>query len=230
MIKIIKSLKIILLTLLLVSCSNLPLVVKPVTETAITKNTVTKNSVRNNKIYIVSHGWHTGFVIPAGRITNNIKQLKQRFGDTPYIEFGWGDKGFYQTKEVTSGITVQAMLWATTAVVHVVSVPVLPKDFFIEDEVLNICLNDNEYKSLIQFISDSFKRDNMSKIIPTKKGIYGNSQFYKAVGSYYLTNTCNKWTAKGLASSGFDISPTLKLTSSSIMDYLKKEGLGKKCK
>ena len=35
-------------------------------------------------------------------------------------------------------------------------------------------------------------------------------------------NTCNRWTAKGLKSIGMDISPTLKLTAGSVMNYLTK--------
>ena len=36
-----------------------------------------------NEVYVVSHGWHTGFVIPAPEIHGVIPELEQRFGDTP---------------------------------------------------------------------------------------------------------------------------------------------------
>ncbi|MGF1760774.1 DUF2459 domain-containing protein, partial [Photobacterium sagamiensis] len=45
-------------------------------------------------------------------------------------------------------------------------------------------------------------------------------QFYKGVGDYHLMNTCNQWTAKGLKSTGMDISPTFKLTAGSVMKYV----------
>jgi len=62
-----------------------------------------------------------------------------------------------------------------------------------------------------------------------ENGIYGNSQFYQGAGKYYLMNTCNKWTTKGLKSIGMEISPTFKLTSSSVMNFLnyKDRGLTK---
>jgi len=41
-----------------------------------------------NKIYVVSHGWHTGFVIPAGGIQNIVPELKKRFAHELNIEFG----------------------------------------------------------------------------------------------------------------------------------------------
>jgi len=60
----------------------------------------------------------------------------------------------------------------------------------------------------------------MGKVKELKNGIYGNSQFYKGVGDYYLMNTCNKWTAKGLRSTGMDISTKFTLTAGSVIGYL----------
>jgi len=76
-----------------------------------------------NEVYVVSHGWHTGFVIPAPEIQGVIPELERRFGNTPYIEYGWGDKGFYQAKETTLGLTLRAIFWPTESVVHSVAVP-----------------------------------------------------------------------------------------------------------
>ena len=54
-----------------------------------------------NEIYVVSHGWHTGFVIPASEIKKVIPELEQRFGNTPYIEFGWGEtKSFIKQRRL----------------------------------------------------------------------------------------------------------------------------------
>lgn len=173
-----------------------------------------------HKVQIVSHGWHTGFVIDASEIQKQIPQLKQRFEGARHIEFGWGDKGFYQAQEITSGLTVKAIFWPTESVIHSVAVPSNVDDYFNNSKVEFICLNDSEYLSLINFISSSFYRDNTGNVVSLENGIYGDSQFYKGVGDYYLMNTCNKWTAKGLKSMGMDICPTFKLTSDSIMNYV----------
>jgi uncharacterized protein (TIGR02117 family) len=175
-----------------------------------------------NEVHVVSHGRHTGFVVPTTAIQTKIPELKQRFGDIPYIEFGWGDKGFYQAREITSGLTVKAIFWPTDSVVHAVAVPVIAADYFPNSEIENLCLSDREFSSLIKFISGSFYRDDSGDIQTMKKGIYGDSQFYKGVGNFYLMNTCNSWTAKGLKSTGMDITPTFKLTAGSIMNYLSK--------
>ena len=175
-----------------------------------------------NEVYVVSHGWHTGFVIPAPEIQGVIPELEQRFGDIPYIEFGWGDKGFYQAKETTLGLTLRALFWPTESVMHSVAVPQKVEEYFSNSEVAKLCLSDGELSALIGFISNSFYRDKSGNLLKLQKGIYGDSKLYSGVGDFYLMNTCNRWTAKGLKSIGMDISPRLKLTAGSVMNYLTK--------
>ncbi len=205
-----KQITILIITLLLGGCSTGPNIV----------HSSNINILSSKKVSIVNHGWHTGFVVPSATITKQLPQLEERFNNIPFIEFGWGDKGFYQAKEITSGLTLQAIFWPTKSVIHAVAVPELAEKYFNKSEVKTICLQNKQYATLISFIKNSFYTQNDGNIIPLKKGIYGNSQFYKGKGDYHLMNTCNKWTAKGLSSAGMDISPTFKLTAGSIMSYL----------
>ncbi|VAW85088.1 hypothetical protein MNBD_GAMMA17-25, partial [hydrothermal vent metagenome] len=174
-------------------------------------------------VHVISHGWHTGLVVPAKEIQARIPALQDQFGDVGSLEFGWGDKGFYQAEEITTGLTVRAVLWPTESVMHVVAVPQSPREYFPDSEVITFCLTDSALSSLMQFIASSFKRNDTGDVVSMKSGVYGNSQFYQGEGDYYLMNTCNKWTAKGLRSAGMNISPTFKLTADSVMGYLKKE-------
>ena len=204
---------ILLIIIILAGCSAKPYIVSSAEEF---------EGSGQNEVYVVSHGWHTGFVIPAPEIHGVIPELEQRFGNTPYIEFGWGDKGFYQAKETTLGLTLRAIFWPTESVVHSVAVPQKVEEYFSNSEVAKLCLNDGELSALIGFISSSFYRDKSGNLLELQKGIYGDSKFYSGVGDFYLMNTCNRWTAKGLKSIGMDISPTLKLTAGSVMNYLTK--------
>ena len=196
------------------ACSTLPHVVAPVPET---------QPERAKQIFITSHGWHTGFVLPASEVITELPFLAQRFSPVPYFEFGWGDKGFYQAEEITSGLTMRAILWPTETVMHVVAVTENPYRYFPESEVIELRLSSNELHSLQAFIQQSFFRDEHGQVVMLRNGIYGDSQFYEGQGEYYLMNTCNKWTAKGLKSAGMDIDPTFKLTADSIMSYLKSQ-------
>lgn len=197
---------------LLNACSALPRVVAPDPKHVETLN---------DDIYIVSHGWHTGIVLPAAEIQARLPALRERFKRAPYLEFGWGDKGFYQAAEITSGLTLQAIFWPTESVMHVVAVNDKAPLAFPHSQSIQICMNDMEYASLLAFIANSFRRTGSDgKIVSMRNGIYGDSQFYEGTGDYYLMNTCNKWTAKALKSAGMDIWPVFKLTAGSIMSYL----------
>ena len=196
------------------ACSSLPHAVE-----VIPSNT-TKSG---REVFVVSHGWHTGLVVPAELIQAHLPDLNKRFKGIPYIEFGWGDKGFYQSKEITTGLTLRAIFWPTESIIHAVSVPMEVYKFFPNSQVRKICLTNDEYVSLVQYIKNSFYINKTGKIVRLKTGIYGDSQFYKSVGDYYLMNTCNKWTAKALKSGGMNINTTFKLTANSIMEYLENE-------
>lgn len=217
-IRLLNNFHFILIALALSGCSTKPHIVK----------TTDIKTSKSMGVSIVSHGWHTGFVVPSDTITSRLPQLKERFENSPYLEFGWGDKGFYQSEEITSSLTIRAIFWPTESVVHVVEVPEPAEVYFPDSKIITLCLQSDQYSKLVAFIESSFYKEVGGKIHPTKNGIYGNSQFYKGVGDYYLMNTCNKWTAKGLASTGMDITTTFKLTADSIMDYLSDENIALK--
>jgi uncharacterized protein (TIGR02117 family) len=179
---------------------------------------------RYHSVYVDSHGWHTGFILPADAVSNALPFLSERFTDHPaYFEFGWGDKGFYQSHEVTTGLTLRAMFWSAGSVMHVVAVPVSPHSYFPDSQLEELKLSDNELHDLVAFLSRSFARDASNNPIALQQGLYGDSQFYQAVGDYFILNTCNKWTAKGLKSAGRDIATPFKLTAGSVMEYLKSQ-------
>lgn len=203
----------IIILVVISGCSNKPNIIKQTNISVLT----------SKEIYVVSHGWHTGFVVPAHTIQYQLPQLTNRFNNASYLEFGWGDKGFYQAKQVTSGLTLRAIFWPTETVVHVVALTEKPGFYFSDNEVEVLCLDKDQYALLIAFIEYSFHKDNNGNIISLENGIYGNSQFYQGEGDYYLMNTCNKWTAKGLKSVGLDIQPTFKLTADSIMSFLSEQ-------
>lgn len=200
------------LLLFVLACSTLPDVVTPPPEV---------QPERNIRVYVASHGWHTGFILPAARLKSDMPFLEQRFGAVQYLEFGWGDKAFYQAPKNTLWLAIQALFWPTETVMHVVAVPDHPAVYFSDSEVIKIKLSANEFQSLRTYIRRSFYYDEQGQVIVLQKGLYGDSQFYQGQGDFYMTNTCNKWTAKGLKSTGMDISLWFKQTAGSVMSYLR---------
>ena len=169
------------------------------------------------QVYVVSHGWHTGLVVPADTVSDRLPQLKTRFPDASYIEFGWGDRDFYKAKEITVGLALHSILIPTDSVMHTVALPTTPDEYFIGSEVATLCLDIEDYMRLIDHIVSGFSTDGDGTIDVQGSGIYGDSQFYTGHDNYHLFNTCNKWTAQGLAAAGLDISPSFIIRAESVM-------------
>nr|WP_293249730.1 TIGR02117 family protein [Panacagrimonas sp.] len=202
-----------LAALILGACSGRPDVVEPAPQ---------PTPVRGHTVSVVSHGWHTGLIIPGPVLNRAIPELRARFGDPAHYEVGWGDKGFYQAQEITSGLTLRAMFQSEGAVLHIVALSDPPETYFRGEPLRSTCVSDQELKSLETFVANSFSRDRDGAVAGPRAGIYGDSAFYDGEGRYHLFNTCNKWTAKALRSAGLEIRPMLKLTAGSVMGYLER--------
>lgn len=190
-------------------CSTLP--------EAIESQNIHQTCQGNHEIYLLNHGWHTGLAIKAADLNRAIPELSKRFPDSLYYEIGWGDTGFYQANEITTELTLRAMFWSDGSVLHIVGLTESPKAYFTSSEIRVLKSDNPGYQNMLSFIKTSFQTDQNGRIMPEHAGIYGDSQFYTAVGRYQLFNTCNKWTAKALSSGGYSVNPTFRLTSSSVM-------------
>lgn len=196
-----------LLCLVLSGCSTRPRVVETTEITA-------PSAAR---VYVVRQGWHTGFVIPSQLIQSRLPELADRFGETPYMEFGWGDRAYYQSANKSLGITLRAVLWPTDAIVFTRAIPEPPGEYYPDARVETLCLNNRQFALLVTFIENSFYRDTTNDIVFSQDGLLENSLFFKGTGGYSLFNTCNTWTARGLRSAEFRISPAFKIQAGSIM-------------
>jgi len=200
--------------LCLCACSAEPYALQPKPE---------EKTASLHRVYVANHGWHTGFILLADELNEELPFLSTRFKNAQYYEVGWGDREFYQANKITTGLTLRTIFWPTESVVHVLALPVNPTQYFNQSEIIELCLKDEAFFSLRRFIAASFQFNSDKQAILLKKGVYGDGQFYKGMGDYYLMNTCNKWTAKGLKSAGVDLTTTFKLTADSIMSVLREK-------
>ena len=159
------------------------------------------------EIFIISNGVHAEFAIPVESTVINWKEI---FPDKDYqtlysyILFGLGDRGFYMNvptwDDLTFGVAIKAILIPTSTIMHV--------DYFIRKPLVGnyskrLLLTDDQYKTLVTYIRNSFTPDeNGNCIVIPNSGYYKTDNFYEAKGSYHLFNTCNDWTNTGLKKMG----------------------------
>src|SRR5690606_14626767 len=52
-------------------------------------------------VFVVNHGWHAGVMVDAASAQQQIPQLAQRFPGLAWLEFGWGNRDFYEDRKST---------------------------------------------------------------------------------------------------------------------------------
>jgi uncharacterized protein (TIGR02117 family) len=149
-----------------------------------------------------------------------MPELARRFRGRTYYELGWGDAGFYRSRNVTAGLAMQAMFASPGTVVHVVAFDREPASFFPHSRMVAVRVRADGYERMLEYLRSGFLTGPDGRIIPRGPGLYGDSRFYAGVGRYHLCNTCNKWTAKALQSAGVGIDPSVTLRSAGVMKAL----------
>ncbi|MGJ8654533.1 MAG: TIGR02117 family protein [Opitutaceae bacterium] len=199
--------------LLFVGCATTPPALTPIS---------VKESNSDVEISVVSHGRHTGIVVDAKLLNKHLPELESHFGNPKFYEIGWGDAGFYKANQITTGLTLHAIFWPTPTVLHIVSFNEDPQVHFSYSEVVPISIYKDNNKRLFEFIESSFEKNDSGNLISEGEGIYGDSEFFKGTGRYYLFNTCNKWTAKALFSAGMDVNTFYPISATSVMKQIRK--------
>jgi uncharacterized protein (TIGR02117 family) len=173
-------------------------------------------------IYLVSHSWHTGIVIKRADIPSGIWPESKDFSAAEYLEIGWGDWDFYQSREPGSWLTFKAAFWPTASVLHVVGFRGPLVRYFPYNEIIELELSQRDFKHLCRYLHNSYARDSPGVVRPLGPGLYGDSRFYPARGKFHLLNTCNVWAARALQAAGYPL--TSAITTGGVMSQARKFG------
>ena len=171
-------------------------------------------------VFVSSNGWHTDITvaradIPEGRIPESAD-----FGNAVYLQFGWGDADYYTTPDPGIATTLGAAL-PGPAVVHLAGLRARPGAAFTGVEEIALSLEEEHFIRLITYLHDSFERSGAPRAESVAPGVYDFSRFYPATGEFHLFNTCNTWTARGLATAGVDVSASGTQSADDLMRQLR---------
>lgn len=174
--------------------------------------------VGGKPVFIVNHGWHTGVMVEAPAAQQRIPHLAERFGDISWLEFGWGDRDFYEADSAGALDALRA-IFPGESVVHVVGLHHLSSSYLTGAGLVRLCVTEAELTALLDFLVASFEVDPEGVVLPRGRS-QAMGQFYNGAGRYHLAQTCNVWTARALQSIGMELSSRRKLTAGSVMSYL----------
>ena len=177
---------------------------------AIPVNRNFKNENKGVEIFVLSNGVHADFVLP---VRTEIIRWDKCFPYSDFeaadesfshIAFGWGDKGFFihtpRWADLTLSTAFKACFWLGTSAMHVTYKNHPPQE---NEKCRRLIISESKYKILVNFILNSFEKNNDGKIMRIDAKGYGmNDCFYEAEGTYSLFTTCNIWTNNGLKLTG----------------------------
>lgn len=177
----------------------------------------------NKTAYVInSYGWHTSIVLAVQDIEPSL-HLYEAAGDASYVEVGWGDESYYQATRTTSLMGMKALFWPTDSVLHVVLLDKDPAGSFPDAQIVALELSEDGFDRLAEFIDSSFAVDEKGRLIRLGSGLYGNSYFYRAEGTFYFFRTCNTWTADVIRASGYPITAFSVVSADHVMKQLKED-------
>ena len=152
--------------------------------------------------------------------------VAQRFAAFEWIEFGWGDREFYQSVPTVADISLPVALRAlfrpgNTSVLHVVGITADPARVFTSGELVRIPLSRNGFDRMLQQLDATFVPPQGGALPDLGRGLYGPSLFYPANGSFSVFKVCNHWIADLLGAAGLPKAPVLATLPSGLIFHLR---------
>jgi uncharacterized protein (TIGR02117 family) len=173
--------------------------------------------------YVVNHGYHAGLTLPRAALERvasrhahrTVTAVTTRFGAYGWIEFGWGDEGFYRTVPTVAALTAGTALRAlfmpgNASVLHVVGLRHDPPAAFPTLDMVPVVLSEAGFERLVARLEGSFAQgpDNQPPA-DLGPGLYGPSLFYRGDGTFSILRVCNHWVADLLDAAGVPTAPVV---------------------
>lgn len=175
-----------------------------------------------NNVRVVSNSWHTAIVVPRSELAaSGLLPEAAQFASAAFLEFGWGDRVYYPAQEKTLDMTLGAVLIKTPVVMHIAGRARVLGRTDADSEVVCVALTEGGCRHLVRAIASEFKRPERDRAEPISPGLYPDSHFYDARGTFHLLDTCNTRTARMLRAGGVKLSPSGVITADDLMARLR---------
>ena len=161
-------------------------------------------------IYIMTNGVHTDIIVPAVSAEMNwtkeigYQNTLEADSTYQYLAIGWGDKKFYLETPEFSDLKLSNGLRAISGMSTSAMHTTYYKNIREDANCKKIIISKAQYRQLIDYILNSFKKDETGHLINVKSSIHYDigDAFYEAKGSYSIFKTCNTWANAALKACG----------------------------
>lgn len=170
-------------------------------------------------IYVINLGWHTGIAISALDLDPKLAPLIEEDQQSPWLEFGWGDRDFYLSSGYSYWLAFRAAFFSTASALQIARFSQPPRLFFQDSLVIRVQISRSGSQALSTKILETLLLDSNGRAKRIAPSLYGSGGFYNATGKFSLFYTCNSWAAEMLHAAGCPIEPNL-LRASSISQQL----------
>lgn len=156
---------------------------------------------------ILDTGWHTGWVLPAQPVWQELPILRPYFPEARVLLVGFGNRGFYEARNPGVLLGLRA-LFPSPAVVLLQGIPHQHWRSFLLPQVhlLPLTLSPAQFQKLVHYVARAilWKRNGPEPIM--REPWYPHGLFFPSTEPYDAFHTCNNWTAQSLHVMGFPVS------------------------
>lgn len=166
------------------------------------------STVAEHHILVLTNPIHTDIAVPIDA------QVQEKFGflidegiaagrpEARYLIFGWGSRAFYLQTPTWSELRPGPLLTALTLDSSAMHVDLAGEIALPHPAVSRFDIGRDEFSALLDFIDESFTRDDQGVQRIEGAGYGANDGFFEANGRFTALAGCNTWTAAALRSAG----------------------------
>lgn len=150
-----------------------------------------------HRVLVQSNGYHAVLIVenrdrlPLGPPENPR---------APWLEFSWGDRGFYMESRFWPWDVFGTVLWPTESVVYVRARSRPPA--LGAAGVTSIEMDAASLRGLLAAVEGCIRRDGEGRIDPFPRVPDYSGRFYPARGRYLWSDNCNRWLVERLHDAG----------------------------
>lgn len=174
----------------------------------------------DHRLWVTSNDWHTRVVVAVADIGDDVLPERADLAPAGWLAIGWGDHDYYPMRDPPRRLAVKAALLPSDSVLHLIPMA-LPPFAFPGFEVLEIRVGGPGMAAMLQAIDAEIERGGAPRAPVAAPGLYPESLFYPATGTFHIFNTCNTWVAGQLQTAGLPIRAAGVITAEDLMRQLR---------